>query len=126
MKKLHVIKSLIALSLIAGFFIACDNEDSSPSLAGFEVSGSLYPGIYRTEEGSNGETRYVNEDNNSAYLKTFNAGKNEMWGLFVKRPSSSTTIYYMAKCDGEYPPESGWKCGGGIDKPRFKVTPVYE
>ncbi|MCG8699508.1 MAG: hypothetical protein MI922_15735 [Bacteroidales bacterium] len=123
MNKLTTIKVLIPFLLVAVILsISCDKEDTEPvQLTKLEVSGSVCDGIYVFDTSYHQGYKYVNEEDESLFLKTYNSGDDTMWALFKKN-----AIYYKVKGSGEIPPESGWTCGLGANKPNFKVTVVQQ
>lgn len=120
MKKIGIATLLTFLVAINVLISSC-NKDETSRIVGFEVSGSSFDGIYKFDETFTNGTKYVNQDDATEFLKTFTSNDTEMWGLF-----KSNTIYYKIPKSGFYPPESGWTCGLGNDKPNFRCTPVYE
>ncbi len=135
MKNFHFLKSFILFVLVASVTMSCEKDDNDIKVdsdkevinsepIAFKITGSVgYDGLYKLDENSTATTpRYVHETNPKNLLKTIkNWEGEEAWAL-----SCSGTIYYLIEKTGDYPPESGWRCGGGLDKPNFKVVPVYE
>lgn len=107
--------------LIAMIFISSCKKDEALKIVGFKVSGSSFDGIYKFDETFTNGTKYLNQEDATVFLKTFTSDGNKMWGLF-----KANTIYYKIPQSGTYPPESGWTCGLGYDKPNFRCTPIYE
>lgn len=137
MNKLTSFKLFMLSVIVSGIvFISCDKNDGTPELtdpnenteteeiqkaAKLEVSGSVCNGIYVFDDTYKNGIKYIHEDNETLCLKTFSYNDSEYWGLFKK-----SSMYYVIESSDEIPPECGWSCGGGLDKPHFKVTPIYE
>ncbi|MCP4178280.1 MAG: hypothetical protein GY756_10980 [bacterium] len=105
--------------------MSCKKDKENLLPIGFEVSGSSFDGIYKQDATYTKGIKYVNQADDSEYIKDYTDDDVEMWGLH-KVYSKSIYLYYKIEKDGIYPPESGWRCGVGVDKPKFKCTPIYE
>lgn len=128
MNNLINLKVLMLTILVAGFIVAsCSKDESEPKPvpSGFEISGSNYDGTYLLDTTYTQGSKYVNKRNNSEYLKTYKDEDVQMWGFFKLTPCA-TYLYYKIKSSDPYPPEHGWTCGQGYDKPNFKVTAIYK
>ena len=124
MKKLSLLKSLIVLLIASFVFIACNkDEEVTPEVIGYEISGtSSWDGIYLEDMNYTKGPKFIHKDNDNYVLKTYTDDGVEMWCLLI----NNNVIYYKTPKTGDCPPESRWTCGVGVDKPNFKVTPVYE
>ena len=121
MMRLNLLKSLLALLLISGSFSACKKDNTQ--LIGYEISGtSSCDGIYLEDKAYTKGIRFIHKENDNFVLKSYTTDGVEMWGLLIYNES----LIYKTPKTGDTPPESGWTCGVGVDKPKFKVTPVYE
>lgn len=130
MRKVHFTRTLLCLFFVTIFILSCekdasDTKPSEPQLLGFEVSDSEFGGLYVIDTTYNRGYKYVNEEDETEYLATFMEEDTEMWGMF-KVQGSALYYYFKIESSDEYPPESGWTCGLGYDKPNFTCTPVYE
>ena len=121
MKKFNLLKSLVIILLIGSVFTACKKDDAN--IIGYEVSGtSSWDGIYLEDVNYTKGPKFIHKDNDNYVLKTYTDDGVEMWCLLI----NNNVIYYKTPKTGDCPPESRWTCGVGVDKPNFKVTPVYE
>ena len=124
MKRLNLLKFLVVLTLTSGILLSCSEDGVDPVPTSFEVSGSSFDEIYVLDESYTKGVKYVNQDSDSEYIKTYNSKGVEMWGLH-KVHSGDTYLYYIIEKAGPYPPESGWTCSIGPQKP-IRVVAMYE
>ncbi|TYA92105.1 hypothetical protein [Seonamhaeicola marinus] len=109
MKKLPLIM-FFSLILLA----SCSKD--SIDVIGVEISGtSTLNGTYMLDKSHTKGPKYVNVNNTSKRLITYMDDGTEMWGLM-----DANYLLYKKEVDGQYPPESDWECGVGVDKDKFK------
>ena len=101
--------------------MACKKDEAK--IVGFEVSGTPnYSGTYMEDVTYTKGSKYICQENENFVLMDRTINDEELWILLVY----NNTYYYKTPKTSTYPPESGWTCGAGLDKPDFKVTPIYE
>lgn len=110
--------------LPCGILMSCSEDGVDPVPTSFEVSGSSFDGIYELDESHTKGVKYVNRDSDSEYIKTYTSKGVEMWGLH-KVNFDATYLYYKIEKAGPYPPESGWICSIGPQKP-IRVVAIYK
>ncbi|MCP4178281.1 MAG: hypothetical protein GY756_10985 [bacterium] len=126
MKKIEFIKCFAVLLLITASVMSCKKDEANFVPTGFEITGSSsFEGTYKIDPNTTNVIKYVNQADDSKYMKTYSADEVSMWGVF-RTTSYDTYLSYKIESDAIYPPESGWTCGVGVDKPNFKCTPIYE
>ncbi len=109
---------------MSSVFTACKKDDEvTPEIIGYEVSGSgNWDGTYIEDVTYTKGTKYVCREHENYVLMDRTIDGEELWILLI----DNNVYYYKTPKTGDYPPESGWTCGIGVDKPKFKLTPVYK
>lgn len=119
MEKLIKIKLYSVLSFILILLYSCTNEPDR--VIALEISGtSSLNGTYTIDETHTKGPKYVNDEDSSKRLITYNDDGVEMWGLMNKN-----YLVYKIEKEGGVPPERDWECGVGVDKDKFRCFPIY-
>lgn len=113
------IKYCVILFLISGF-ASCD-KNTEPIVIGVEVSGSSFDGSYIRDLEHTKGIKFVNDVDATERIITYETEGVAMWGLM-----KGNTLYYKIEGNKDVPPESQWDCGIGVDKDKFKCTPIYD
>ena len=112
-------KNVICFLLFSLFLISCSKDSE---VIGIEISGtSSLNGTYMLDKSYTKGPKYVNTEDTAKRLITYDDKETNMWGLMNRN-----YLVYKIEKNGEIPPESGWECGVGVDKDKFKCILIYD
>lgn len=108
--------------LIYSVLILTSCSKDEIEVIGVEISGtSSLNGTYMLDKTYSKGIKYVNIDDETKRLKTTLVDNKNMWILL-----KNNVFYYRIEQNGQYPPESGWECGIGVDKDKFNCKLIYD